>query len=90
MGLQERIAARAAAKAAEKKAAARAARRAARTASVITPIKDEPPDQTAAAVAQTDPQIFRDDEARAKQAAEINAARAAWAAGPAPILAGVR
>ena len=77
MGLKERI-------------AARNARREAKATSLVTPVANEPPDQTAAAESQLDPQLFRDEEARAKAAAEINEARRQWAAGPAKVLAGNR
>lgn len=55
-------------------------------ANLVAPVAGEPPDQTAAAVAQTDPELFRDAAAREKAAAEINLARKQWAEGPAKVL----
>lgn len=78
MGLAERKAAR---------AAARAAAAAAPVPEVIKSVAGESPDDLAGAKAQTDPQLFRDEAERAKAAAEINEARAQWAAGPGKVLA---
>lgn len=78
MGLVERKAARAAARAKEEAAPAP---------EVIKSVPGESPDDLAGAKSQTDLQLFRDDAARAKAAAEINEARANWANGPGKILA---
>lgn len=60
------------------------------TEALVPAVEGESPDERAAAVAQLDPQLFRDAESQQQAAAEVNEARRQWASGPGRVLAGVR